>query len=86
MHVNPSIATLLQGLNNPSLPGIDLSLDRMWQLLAALGNPLELARNKLARVQIAPKPLILITHSDLARDEHPVVLANNFRQAIANRF
>lgn len=39
MHVNPRISALLQVLNNPSLPGIDLSLDRMWQLLAALGNP-----------------------------------------------
>ena len=39
MHLNPAIATLLDGLNNPSLPGIDLSLTRMVQLLAALGNP-----------------------------------------------
>ena len=41
MHLNPRIAALLNGLNNPSLPGIDLSLERMWQLLAALGNPQE---------------------------------------------
>lgn len=41
MHVNPHIAALLNALNNPSLPNIDLSLDRMWQLLAALGNPQE---------------------------------------------
>ncbi len=39
MHVNPRIAALLQALNNPSLPGIDLSLERMEQLLGALGNP-----------------------------------------------
>lgn len=39
MHVNPSLAAMLQRLNNPSLPGIDLSLDRVKQLLAALGNP-----------------------------------------------
>lgn len=39
MHVNPRIAALLQGLNNPSLPGIDLSLVRMQELLAALGHP-----------------------------------------------
>ena len=39
MHENPSIAALLNGLNNPSLPSIDLSLTRMQQLLAALGNP-----------------------------------------------
>ena len=39
MHLNPRIAALLNRLNNPSLPGIDLSLDRMWQLLAALDNP-----------------------------------------------
>lgn len=39
MHVNPAIAELLQGLNNPSLPGIELSLARMEALLAALGNP-----------------------------------------------
>lgn len=39
MHLKPAIATLLDGLNNPSLPGIDLSLTRMVQLLAALGNP-----------------------------------------------
>ncbi|MES2984779.1 MAG: folylpolyglutamate synthase/dihydrofolate synthase family protein [Pseudomonadota bacterium] len=41
MHLNPRIAALLSALNNPSLPGIDLSLERMWQLLAALGNPQE---------------------------------------------
>ena len=41
MHLNSSIAALLAGLNNPSLPGIDLSLERMVQLLAALGNPQE---------------------------------------------
>lgn len=41
MHVKPTIATLLNGLNNPSLPGVDLSLERMWQLLAALDNPQE---------------------------------------------
>lgn len=41
MHVNPSIAALLEKLNNPSLPGIDLSLERMWRLLAVLGNPQE---------------------------------------------
>lgn len=39
MHVNPQIAARLEALNHPSLPGIDLSLERMWQLLAALGNP-----------------------------------------------
>lgn len=39
MHVNPTIAALLHGLNNPSLPGIDLSLERMVKLLAMLGNP-----------------------------------------------
>lgn len=39
MHTNPEIAALLEGLNNPSLPGIDLSLKRMRQLLDALGNP-----------------------------------------------
>lgn len=36
-----AIATLLAPLNNPSLPGIDLSLERMQALLAALGNPQE---------------------------------------------
>jgi dihydrofolate synthase/folylpolyglutamate synthase len=41
MHLNPTIAEHLNRLNNLSLPGIDLSLDRMWQLLAALGNPQE---------------------------------------------
>lgn len=39
MHLNPRIAALLNGLNNPSLPGVDLSLVRMAQLLEALGNP-----------------------------------------------
>jgi len=39
MHLNPRIATLLQSLNHASLPGIDLSLERMVMLLAALGNP-----------------------------------------------
>lgn len=39
MHSHPSIAALLQSLNHPSLPGIDLSLERMWLLLKALGDP-----------------------------------------------
>lgn len=39
MHLNPTIAALLEGLNNPSLPSIDLSLERMRKLLTALGNP-----------------------------------------------
>jgi dihydrofolate synthase / folylpolyglutamate synthase len=39
MHLNPAIAAALDGLNNPSLPGIDLSLVRMRKLLATLGNP-----------------------------------------------
>lgn len=39
MHVNPAIAALLAQLNNPSLPGIDLSLERMHALLDALGHP-----------------------------------------------
>ncbi len=39
MHVNSRISSLLEALNNPSLPGIDLSLDRMVRLLAELGNP-----------------------------------------------
>lgn len=39
MHDHPRISDLIQALNNPSLPGIDLSLDRMWLLLKALGNP-----------------------------------------------
>lgn len=39
MHVNPAISRLLTGLNHPSLPGIDLSLTRMRELMAALGNP-----------------------------------------------
>jgi dihydrofolate synthase/folylpolyglutamate synthase len=41
MHLNPAIAAQLEALNNPSLPGIDLSLERVWKLLAALGNPHE---------------------------------------------
>lgn len=41
MHSNPHIESLLAALNNPSLPGIDLSLERMRALLAALGNPQE---------------------------------------------
>ena len=41
MHLNPTIAAQLEALNNPSLPGIDLSLERVWKLLAALGNPHE---------------------------------------------
>lgn len=39
MHVNPPLAAMLESLNNPSLPGIDLSLDRVKQLLAVLGEP-----------------------------------------------
>lgn len=39
MHLDPEIAALLEGLNHPALPGIDLSLARMRQLLDALGNP-----------------------------------------------
>ncbi len=39
MHVNPEISALLEKLNNPALPTIDLSLERMWKLLAQLGNP-----------------------------------------------
>lgn len=39
MHPNPTIATLLDTLNNPALPNIDLSLTRMQALLAALGHP-----------------------------------------------
>lgn len=39
MHVDPRLAGILQSLNNPSLPGIDLSLDRVVQLLAALDDP-----------------------------------------------
>lgn len=39
MHVNPAIAALLEKLNHPSLPGIELSLGRMQALLALLGNP-----------------------------------------------
>jgi dihydrofolate synthase/folylpolyglutamate synthase len=39
MHLNPKIAAHLSALNNPALPSIDLSLDRMHALLAALGNP-----------------------------------------------
>ena len=41
MHVNTQIAALLEGLNHPSLPGIELSLGRMQALLALLGNPQE---------------------------------------------
>lgn len=41
MHVNPAIASLLQSLNHPALPGIDLSLERMRALLAVMGNPQE---------------------------------------------
>lgn len=41
MHLNPTIAAQLEALNHPSLPGIDLSLERVWKLLAALGNPHE---------------------------------------------
>jgi dihydrofolate synthase / folylpolyglutamate synthase len=36
---NATIQALLQQLMQPALPAIDLSLDRMWQLLGALGNP-----------------------------------------------
>lgn len=39
MHLNPDIDALLRSMNHASLPGIDLSLARMWQLLAALRNP-----------------------------------------------
>jgi dihydrofolate synthase/folylpolyglutamate synthase len=39
MHAHPEIAALLRSLNNPFLPGIQLSLSRMVELLAALGNP-----------------------------------------------
>lgn len=39
MHSHPRIAELLELLNNPSLPGIDLSLERVWLLLKALGEP-----------------------------------------------
>lgn len=39
MHVDPQLAAVLESLNNPSLPGIDLSLTRVEQLLAALNNP-----------------------------------------------
>ena len=39
MHVNPDIAHLLERMNHPSLPGVDLSLVRMKELLNALGNP-----------------------------------------------
>ncbi len=34
-----SVASLLSELHHPSLPGIDLRLDRMWAVLEALGNP-----------------------------------------------
>lgn len=39
MSVSARIASLLDALNHPSLPGIELSLGRMEALLAALGNP-----------------------------------------------
>jgi dihydrofolate synthase/folylpolyglutamate synthase len=39
MHTNPQIAALLKKLYHPALPGIDLTLARMEQLLAALGYP-----------------------------------------------
>lgn len=39
IHLNNRINDLLISMNHPSLPGIDLSLDRMQQLLAVLGNP-----------------------------------------------
>ncbi len=39
MHENPAIAALLNSLNNPSLPTVDLSLVRMHELMKALGNP-----------------------------------------------
>ena len=39
MHDQPSIAAQLNRLNHPALPGIDLSLARMQQLLEALGHP-----------------------------------------------
>lgn len=39
MHVNPDIFALLEALNHPSLPGIDLTLTRMEQMLAALEHP-----------------------------------------------
>ena len=39
MHSKPAIAAQLAALNNPSLPGVDLSLERVRDLLAALGNP-----------------------------------------------
>ncbi len=39
MHLNPEIAVLLTALNNPSLPGIDLSLTRIRKLLGALASP-----------------------------------------------
>ncbi len=39
MHLNPNIAAHLNALNNPALPSIDLSLDRMHALLNALDNP-----------------------------------------------
>lgn len=39
MHVNPSIAAQLAQLNNPSLPGIELSLGRMQALMKVLGDP-----------------------------------------------
>lgn len=39
MHETPRISQLLEGLNNPSLPGIDLSLVRVRELMEALDNP-----------------------------------------------
>jgi len=39
MHLNPAIAELLEALNHPALPGIDLSLGRMLRLLEILGHP-----------------------------------------------
>lgn len=39
MHVNRRLSALLESFNHPSLPGIDLSLERILQLLAALGHP-----------------------------------------------
>lgn len=39
MHPHPSISALLSSLAHPALPGVDLSLDRMRALLAALGDP-----------------------------------------------
>ena len=39
MHVNPAINALLQAMNNPALPSVDLSLVRVKELLKLLGNP-----------------------------------------------